>query len=120
MPAYTSDSPNWEVWFALEHEEERTRGMQINPAVPAPPREVKPEEEEEAAYQVLLEAAMQHALKENKRNEDAHSKGLDETLMLSPPPPPPPTLHEPKCFGLFYTVYNFPVPKQETHDSAEK
>src|SRR3954464_2054637 len=24
------------------------------------------------------------------------------------------------CFGLFYTVCNFPVPKQQTQDSAEK
>ena len=24
------------------------------------------------------------------------------------------------CFGLFYTVYNFPVPKQQNQDSAVK
>ena len=29
--AYASDSPRWEVWFAVEHEEQRRRGVRWVP-----------------------------------------------------------------------------------------
>lgn len=51
LRAYAQDSPNWELWFALEHEEERRHGVQVNHAIAPPPPQVLPEEEEaEAAY----------------------------------------------------------------------
>ena len=59
MHAYAPESHNWERWSALEHEEERCRGVNVDHVVPPPPPDVLPEEEEEeAAYQAALEAAM--------------------------------------------------------------
>ena len=55
MPEYEADSPNWEAWFALEHEEQWRRGVLHHHANPVPPPIVKPEDEEdEAAYQEAL------------------------------------------------------------------
>lgn len=57
-PEYTVDSPNWEAWFALEHEEQWRLGAHINHDLPSPPLWVQPEEEEaEAEYQDALEEA---------------------------------------------------------------
>ena len=37
MRAYAPDSPNWERWFALEHEEERRRSVDVDHDVLPPP-----------------------------------------------------------------------------------
>ena len=82
MHAYAPNSPNCERWFALEHEEERRRGVHVDHDVPPPPPQVLPEEEE-AAYQVSLEEAPHHALEVSRLEEDAHWAGLDQALALS-------------------------------------
>ena len=67
MRAYAPDSPNWERWFALEHEEERRQGVHVDHDVPSPSREVlSDEEDEEAAYQAALEIPLQHALETSR------------------------------------------------------
>ena len=50
---YATDSPNWEAWFALEHEEQRRSGVDaVPPLFPPPPPQVEPEDmEAEAEYQ---------------------------------------------------------------------
>ncbi|KAE8806582.1 hypothetical protein D1007_17399 [Hordeum vulgare] len=58
-PVYAADSPNWEVWFTLEHEEQRRRGMpDVQPGDPPPPPLVVSDEDQEAeaAYQAALAA----------------------------------------------------------------
>ncbi|KAE8777915.1 hypothetical protein D1007_49273 [Hordeum vulgare] len=36
-PTYAADSPNWKVWFAVEHEEQRRCGVrQVQPGGPPP------------------------------------------------------------------------------------
>lgn len=65
---------------------------------------MKPGKEEEAAYQVALEAAMEHAIEESTRDKEACSEGLEEALALTatddwvlpPPTPAAPVLPEPK------------------------
>ena len=37
LPEYAADSPNWEAWFALEHEEQRRSGVQAVPPPFLPP-----------------------------------------------------------------------------------
>ncbi|KAE8767676.1 hypothetical protein D1007_60926 [Hordeum vulgare] len=98
-PTYAADSPEWEVWFAVEHERERIHGAQFDTAIPPPPPQVKPEEqeEEEAAYQAALEEATAYAIEESRREEDARWVGLEKALaqsaagdcVVSPPPSPP-------------------------------
>ncbi|XP_037472799.1 uncharacterized protein LOC119348897 [Triticum dicoccoides] len=108
-PEYTVDSPNWEAWFALEHEEQWRLGAHINHDLPSPPLRVQPEEEEaEAEYQDALEEALQHPLEASRLEEDAHWYGLEQALAFSvvgdsvqaplfvPPPPLAPPLVEPK------------------------
>nr|XP_020157401.1 formin-like protein 20 [Aegilops tauschii subsp. strangulata] len=109
MPEYAADSPNWEAWFAFEHEEQRRVGVDAAPPpFPPPPPRVEPEEmEAEVEYQAALEEALQHALEASRLEEDAHWDGLEQALSLSaagdcvhtplfvPPPPPPPPV-EPK------------------------
>nr|XP_040256432.1 uncharacterized protein LOC109742167 [Aegilops tauschii subsp. strangulata] len=105
LPAYAPDSPNWEVWFSLEHEEERHHGVQYHHANPLPPSEVEPEEEEEA-YQAVLAAAMQSSIEETRRKEEeeeaAYQARLAEALAPSAAgdyviPPSLPRLPEPKA-----------------------
>nr|XP_020179790.1 tropomyosin-1, isoforms 33/34-like [Aegilops tauschii subsp. strangulata] len=108
MPEYAADSPNWEAWFALEHEEQWRLGVDANPQFPLPPPRVEPEEmEAEAEYQAALEQALQHALEASRIDEDAHWDGLEQALAFStagdfvhtplfvPPPPPPPPSSSP-------------------------
>lgn len=115
MPEYAADSPNWEAWFALEHEEQQRVGVDaVPPPFPPPPPRVEPDEmEAEAEYQAALEEALQHVLEASGIKEDAHWDGLEQALALSAagdsihtplfvPPPPPPSPVEPK-----------PVPKPE-------
>lgn len=44
--------------------------MQLNPLFVPPPAELVPEEEE-AAYQAIVEAALQDTMEESQREEDA-------------------------------------------------
>ncbi|KAE8770303.1 hypothetical protein D1007_57996 [Hordeum vulgare] len=91
----------------LQHEEERRRGIHVDHFVPPPPPEVLPEEQdEEVAYQAVLEMALRHVLEAKRIEEDAKWVGLDRALALSaagdfvhtprfvlePPPLPPPTV----------------------------
>ena len=108
-PEYAADSPNWEAWFALEHEEQRRSGVEtVPPPFPPPPPEVEPEDmEAKAEYKAALEEALQHAREAGRFEEDAHRDGMKQALALSaagdsihttlfvPPPPPPPPV-EPK------------------------
>ncbi|KAE8814381.1 hypothetical protein D1007_08450 [Hordeum vulgare] len=97
-PTYATDSPEWEVRFAVEHERERIHDAHFNMATPPPPPQVKPEEQEdEVAYQATLEEATAYAINESRREEDARWVGLEKALALfaagdcvMPPPPPPP------------------------------
>ena len=111
LPEYAADSPNWEAWFALEHEEQRRSGVDaVPPPFPPPPPQVEPEDmEAEAEYQAALEEALQHALEASRLEEDAHWDGLEQALALSaagdsvhtplfvpPPPPSPPVQPKPE------------------------
>ncbi|KAE8820782.1 hypothetical protein D1007_01091 [Hordeum vulgare] len=110
MRAYEPDSPDWERLFALEHEEECRRGVNINHSVPLPLPEVLSEEEDEkVAYRAALELAIQHMLEASRIKEDAKWVSLDRALALSDagnsvhaplfipePPSPPPPIIEPK------------------------
>ncbi|KAE8811217.1 hypothetical protein D1007_11965 [Hordeum vulgare] len=47
-PVYAADSPNWELWFAVEHEEESRRGVrEMQPGGPPPPPPVVNDEDQE-------------------------------------------------------------------------
>ncbi|KAE8794462.1 betaine aldehyde dehydrogenase [Hordeum vulgare] len=63
-PAYAADSPKWELWFAVKHEEQRRRGVhdvQLGGPLP-PPLVVSDEDQEvEAAYQAALEAMLRES-----------------------------------------------------------
>ena len=84
MRAYALDSPNWERWFALEHEEERRQGVHVDHDVPPPQPKVLPhEEEDEATYQAVLEQALQHALEASGIEEEAQWDGMEQALALS-------------------------------------
>ena len=74
LPEYATDSPNREVWFALEHEEQWRSGVDaVLSLFPPPPPEVELEDmEAEAEYQAALEEALQHALEASRIDEDAH------------------------------------------------
>ena len=50
-PVYATDSPDWEVWFALEHEEQRWCSVQhMRASTPLPPVVRDEDLEEETAY----------------------------------------------------------------------
>ena len=84
MPEYAAYSPNWEPWFALEHEEQRPLGVHINHDLPPSPLRVEPEEEEvEAEYQAALDEALQHALEASRLEEDTHWDELEQAIALS-------------------------------------
>ncbi|KAE8802242.1 hypothetical protein D1007_22120 [Hordeum vulgare] len=56
-PTYATDSPNREVWFAVEHVEQHRRGVrQVQPGGPPPPPPVVSDEDQEA--EVAYEAAL--------------------------------------------------------------
>ena len=45
LSEYAADSPNWEAWFALEHEEQRRSGVDaVPPPFPLLPPHVQPED----------------------------------------------------------------------------
>nr|XP_020170067.1 formin-like protein 20 [Aegilops tauschii subsp. strangulata] len=52
LPEYATDSPNWEAWFAFEHEEQQRSGVDaVPPPFPPPSPQVEPEyKEAEAEY----------------------------------------------------------------------
>ena len=52
MPDHTADSPHWEVWFALEHEEQHRLGVHQHHIHPPSPPLDQPEEEEAAFFLV--------------------------------------------------------------------
>ena len=68
MRAYAPDSPNWECWFALEHKEERRRGVHIAHAVPPPSH---------AAWSYLCSITM-----------SLHHRPTSPSLCGAAPPPP--------------------------------
>ena len=44
-----ADSPNWEVWFAVEHESQSRCGVrEVQPGGPPPPLPVVSDEDQEA------------------------------------------------------------------------
>ncbi|KAE8807101.1 Pre-mRNA-processing factor 39 [Hordeum vulgare] len=101
-PTYVADSPNWEVWFVVEHEEQRRRGVrQVQPGGPPPPPPVVSDEDQEAeaAYQVALAGVLRDSEEEARRmaeEEAAFQKQIAEAMALSaagdcvvPPPPEP-------------------------------
>ncbi|XP_044978574.1 uncharacterized protein LOC123445627 [Hordeum vulgare subsp. vulgare] len=88
-PTYVADSPNWEVWFAVEHEEQRRRGVrQVQPGgLPPPPPVVSDEDQEaEAAYQAALAGVLRNSEEEARRmaeEEEAYQRQLAEAMTLS-------------------------------------
>ncbi|KAE8812337.1 hypothetical protein D1007_10694 [Hordeum vulgare] len=89
-PAYVADSPNWEVWFALEHEEQRRRDVRdMQPGSPPPPMPIVSDEdrEEEAAYQTALAVVLRESEEEERRKADeeevAYEAQLAEAIALS-------------------------------------
>ncbi|KAE8769470.1 hypothetical protein D1007_58933 [Hordeum vulgare] len=84
MCAYSPDSPNWERWFVLEHEEERRQGVHVDHDAPPSPHEVlSHEEDEEAAYQAALERAVQQVLEASMIEEEAQWDEMEQALALS-------------------------------------
>ncbi|KAE8778749.1 hypothetical protein D1007_48250 [Hordeum vulgare] len=101
-PTYAVDSPNWEVWLAVEHEEQRRRGVrQVQPGGPPPPPPVVSDEDQEAeaAYQSALTGVLRDSEEEARHvaeEEEAYQRQLAEAMALSavrdcvvPPPPEP-------------------------------
>ncbi|KAE8768394.1 hypothetical protein D1007_60133 [Hordeum vulgare] len=83
-PTFVGDSPEWEVWFAIEHERECIHSAQFDTTILAPPPQVKPEEQEEdATYEAALEEATAYAIEESRPEEDARWVGLEKVLALS-------------------------------------
>ncbi|KAE8809497.1 hypothetical protein D1007_13917 [Hordeum vulgare] len=63
-PVYIADSPNWEAWFAWEHEEQQRRGIcNVVAGSPLPLVLREEDQEAEAAYQNVL-ADVLHASEE--------------------------------------------------------
>ncbi|KAE8766458.1 hypothetical protein D1007_62322 [Hordeum vulgare] len=101
-PTYVADSPKWEAWFAVEHEEQRRRGVrQVQPRGPPPPPPVVSDEDQEA--EAACQAALAGGLRDNEEEarrmaeeEAAYQKQLVEAMALSaagdcvvPPPSEP-------------------------------
>ncbi|KAE8770757.1 hypothetical protein D1007_57449 [Hordeum vulgare] len=88
-PTYAADSPNWEASFAVEHEDQRRRGVrQVQPGGPSlPPPIVSDEDQEaEAAYQVALAGVLHDSEEEARRKaeeEEAYQQQLTEAMALS-------------------------------------
>ncbi|KAE8797586.1 hypothetical protein D1007_27241 [Hordeum vulgare] len=58
-PAYATDSPDWEVLYAFEHEDQGRRGVRDARAGTPPPLVVRDEDQKaEAAYPEALTAAL--------------------------------------------------------------
>ncbi|KAE8788721.1 hypothetical protein D1007_37294 [Hordeum vulgare] len=97
-PVYAADSPHREVWFAVEHEEQRRRDLQLG-GPPSPPPIVSDEDQEaEAAYQAALIAALREGKEEEwckvEEKDAAYEAQLAEAIAMSiaddcvvPPPP---------------------------------
>ncbi|KAE8769895.1 hypothetical protein D1007_58443 [Hordeum vulgare] len=112
-PTYVTDSPNWEVWFAMEHEQQRRRGVrQVQPGGPPPPVVNDEDQEAEAAYQAALAGVLRDSEEEARRaaeEEEAYRRQLAEAMALSaagycvvPPPPEPEPYPEPALPGQVY------------------
>ncbi|KAE8778750.1 hypothetical protein D1007_48251 [Hordeum vulgare] len=66
-PVYTPGSPNWDAWFATEHDVRCRSAVQIEPDyASSPPMAVQEDEEADATYVATLEEAYQHTLEESK------------------------------------------------------
>ncbi|KAE8793430.1 hypothetical protein D1007_31913 [Hordeum vulgare] len=107
-PTHAAESPNWEVWFAVEHEEQRRRGVcEVQPGGPLPPPPVVSGEDQvaEAAYHATLVGVLRDSEEEAwhmAEEEVAYQQQLVEAIALSvaddcvmPPLPEP----EPCCRG---------------------
>ncbi|KAE8791288.1 hypothetical protein D1007_34282 [Hordeum vulgare] len=106
-PMYASDSPNWEVWFAVDYEKQRRRGVrEVQPGGPPPPPPVVSDEDEEAeaAYQATLASVLRDSEEEARRRADeeaVYQQQLAEAIVLSAvgdcvvPPPSKPKPTEP-------------------------
>ncbi|KAE8815950.1 hypothetical protein D1007_06486 [Hordeum vulgare] len=87
-PVYAANSPNWEVWFAVEHEEQHGCGMhEVQPEGPSsPPLVIDDEDQEaEAAYQATLTAILHDTKEEARRRADeeaAYQQQLAEAIAL--------------------------------------
>ncbi|KAE8820128.1 hypothetical protein D1007_01828 [Hordeum vulgare] len=107
-PAYAADSPNWKLWFAVEHEEQRRRSVRdVQPRGPplAPPVVRDEDQDVEASYQVVLAVVLHDSEEEELRRADeeaAYHHQLAEAIALSAtgncvvPPPPKPEPTEPR------------------------
>ncbi|KAE8773106.1 hypothetical protein D1007_54814 [Hordeum vulgare] len=72
-PMYAADSPNWEVWFALEHEEQHRHGvLDVQLRGPLPPPLVGSDEGEEtkAAYEATLASVLRESEEEEQCRVD--------------------------------------------------
>ncbi|KAE8778123.1 hypothetical protein D1007_48988 [Hordeum vulgare] len=68
-PVYAANSPHWVVYFAVEHEERRRRGVRdMQPGGPLPPPPVVSDEDQEVevAYQATLAAALRESEEEDR------------------------------------------------------
>ncbi|KAE8786895.1 hypothetical protein D1007_39140 [Hordeum vulgare] len=107
-PAYAADSPNWKVWLAVEHEEQRRRGVcEVQPGghPPHPPIISEKDQEAEAACQATLAAVLRDSEEEARCRADeeaAYEQQLAEAILLSNvgdyvvPHPPKPEPTEPR------------------------
>ncbi|KAE8799488.1 hypothetical protein D1007_25064 [Hordeum vulgare] len=88
-PLYVADSSNLEVWFVVEHEEQRRRGVHdMQPGPPAPPPIVHDEDQEaEAAYQAALAATLRESEEKERRKAEeadvAYEAQLAEAIAMS-------------------------------------
>ncbi|KAE8767021.1 Pre-mRNA-processing factor 39 [Hordeum vulgare] len=100
-PVYAADSLHWEVWFAVEHEEQRQRGMHnVQIGGPPQPLPVVSDEDQEvkAAYQAAPAAALRESEEEDRRKAEEEDAVYEEKFAkaialpaagdcVMPPPP---------------------------------
>ncbi|KAE8819422.1 hypothetical protein D1007_02647 [Hordeum vulgare] len=108
-PIYAADSPGWEVWFALEHEEQCRHDVRDVQSGPPPPSPVVRDEDQEAeaAYQAAPAAARHESEEEERRKAEeedaAYEAQLAEATTLSAAgdcvvPPPPKIESQPEVY----------------------
>ncbi|KAE8810188.1 hypothetical protein D1007_13070 [Hordeum vulgare] len=128
-PTYAADSPNWEVWFALEHEEQRQRGVHDvqSGGPPQPPPAVSNEDQEaEAPYQTALAAFLRESEEEERRKADkeeaAYDAQLTEAIALSAAgdcvvPPPSKSEPQPEVYQWTHATAAKDLPWQHRQES---
>ncbi|VAH83944.1 unnamed protein product [Triticum turgidum subsp. durum] len=80
LPEYAADSPNWEAWFALEHEEQRRSGVDaVPPLFPPPPPQEQADSKQHMRYEAMLQRDAEALRLEEEEEERAR-------LAAMPPP----------------------------------